>query len=267
MAMHRGLDRWRQAANVIGAVFQVGMTAFAATRISDVVESGPRSPVEPAGYAFAIWAVIFSLSLAHAVYQALPRHREDSLLRRIGWFIAGAFLCTGLWSVFVPERQTLAALGVFLIAWGCLFAAYRGIVHAGRGMSATARWLVALPVGIFLGWVTAADLVSIQSELVLAGILSSGSRLEGAVAAALLIVGGLGVAAIVAFGRRGPIQAYLAYGATVLWALVGVIVNQWGIEPVTAAAAASAAVLVALALLRNLPIGLPPRRASGQAIG
>jgi hypothetical protein len=243
--MHWGRNRWRQAANLVGAVFQVAMTAFAATRISEVVESGPRSPVEPAGYAFGIWAVIFSLSLAYAIYQALPRHREDPLLQRIGWFTAGAFLCTGLWSVFVPERQTLAALGVFLIAWGALFAAYRGIVQEGRGVSAGGRWLVALPVGIFFGWVTAADLV----------------------AAALLIVGGVLVAAIVSFGRHGPIQAYLAYGATVLWALAGVIVNQWGFEPVTVAAAAGAAVLVAMALLRNLPVGPPPQPTSGQPIG
>jgi hypothetical protein len=259
-------DVSRQAANVAGAVFQLAVTAYASVRISDVVESGPRSPIEPALYAFFIWGVIFTLSLAHAVYQALPANREDPLLRRIGWFTAGAFLCTGLWSVFVPERRTLAALGVFIIAWARLFAAYRGISRAGRDVPDGVRWLVAVPIGIYLGWVTAAIVVSIHSELVLAGILETGSAAEESVAAGLLAVGGVLATGIVTIGKRGPAHAYVAYGGTVLWALTGVAVNQWGIKPVTAVAACLAAVPIIVALVRGLPYSLPPRNSPSRPV-
>ncbi len=94
----------RQAANLAGALFQVGATVVAGAAIQEAVNEGPRSLVEPATYAFAIWPLIFALSLAYAIYGALPANRENPLLRRIGWLTAGAFLCTGLWSVFVPQR-------------------------------------------------------------------------------------------------------------------------------------------------------------------
>ena len=97
-------DVARQAANVVGALFQLGMTAGASAAIQGVVDEGPRSLVEPALYAFTIWALIFALSLAYAAYQALPAKRESPLSRRVGPFTAAAFFCTGLWSVFVPLR-------------------------------------------------------------------------------------------------------------------------------------------------------------------
>ena len=46
-------DLTRQAANVVGALFQVGATVVASAAIQGVVDEGPRSPVEPALYAFA----------------------------------------------------------------------------------------------------------------------------------------------------------------------------------------------------------------------
>ena len=84
MDRRRTWDLARQAANVAGALFQVGMTAYASTRISEVVDEGPRSPVEPALYAFFIWGPIFFLSLAYSIYQALPALRSEPVLRRIG---------------------------------------------------------------------------------------------------------------------------------------------------------------------------------------
>ena len=63
-----GRDVARQAANLVGALFQIGMTAAASATIQGVVDEGPRSLVEPALYAFTIWALIFTLSLAYAVY-------------------------------------------------------------------------------------------------------------------------------------------------------------------------------------------------------
>ena len=87
-------DVARQAANVVGALFQLAMTAAASAAIQSVVDEEPRSLVEPTPYAFTIWALIFVLSLAYAVYQALPANRDSLVLRRTGWFTAAAFICT-----------------------------------------------------------------------------------------------------------------------------------------------------------------------------
>jgi hypothetical protein len=174
--------RWnlaRQVANVVGALFQVGMTFAASAGIQEVVDSGPPSLVEPALYAFTIWALIFALSLVYAAYQALPSKRHNPLLRRIGWFTAVAFFCTGLWSIFVPQWQLVLAQAMLIVDFACLAVAYLRLARSEPGvLSAVDRWLVAFPLGPFLGWITAANAVSLTSEAVRLGLVNGGGAGE-----------------------------------------------------------------------------------------
>lgn len=259
-------DLARQLANVVGAVFQVGATFVASAEISEV--TGERTPlIEPALYAFSIWGLIFALSLAYAGYQALQANRENPLLRDIGWFTAVAFACIGLWSVFVPERRFLLALAMLAVVFACLLVVYVRILQSARRgqLASGGRWLVALPVGIFLGWITAANLVSISSEAVRLGLISAGGVGEALVGSALLLLGGMLAAAVVLAGRTGPAQGYLAYAAAVLWALVAIVFNQYDTSVLTTGAAVLAAVPVALALFGALRGGRS-RSGAGSAV-
>lgn len=260
-----GWDDARQSANVVGALFQVGVTFAASAAIWEVTDEGSGSLVEPALYAFAIWALIFVLSLVYAAYQALPSKRENPLLRRIGWLTAGAFFCTGLWSVFVPERQFIPAQTMLVVIFVCLAVAFLRLARVERGvLGAADRWFVALPLGPFLGWITAANAVSLTSEAVRLELVNGGGASEALLGSTLLLLGGALAAALVLAGKSGPAQGYLTYAATVLWALVGVVVNQYDASILTTGAALVAAVPVVLALLGRLPGGWP-RRGKGTA--
>lgn len=255
-------DAARQGANVAGAVFQVGATFFAAAGIRE--QTGQGTPlIEPALYAFFIWGVIFSLSLAYAAYQALPSRREDPLLRRIGWPTAAAFFAIGMWSVFVPFGRTLFALAMLSVAFALLLVAYLRFARSGRGaLGAADRWIVAPTVGIYLGWLTAANAVSIDSEAVRFGLVGGGSTGEAVLGTALLLLGGVAAAGIVSAGRGGPPQGYAAYAATVLWALVGIVANQYDVSLLTTGAAA----VTALIVLAALAAGNARRRNTGRAV-
>jgi hypothetical protein len=261
-----GRDGARRAANVVGAIFQVGMTGFASTRIEEIVREGPPSLVEPAGYAFGVWGLIFALSLVYAAYGALPVNRENPVLRRVGWFTAGAFFCTGLWSVFVPLRLFLPAQTMLLGIFAFLLVAYLRLARSERGvLSGADRWLVALPVGIFLGWVTAANAVSLTSEAVRLGLIDGASTSEALLGSVLLLAGGVLAAAIVLAGKTGPVQAYLTYGITVLWALTAVVVKQYDASLLTTGASLISAALVVAVLFGALR-GDRPRRATGRRV-
>ena len=258
-------DLTRQVVNVVGALFQVGMMVAASAAIREVTDA--RTPlIEPALYAFAIWALIFVLSLVYAAYQALPSNRENPLLRRIGWFTAGAFFCTGLWSVFVPERQFVLAQAMLVVVFVCLVVAYLRLARSERGvLGAADRWLIALPLGPFLGWITAANAVSLTSEAVRLGLVNSGGAGEALLGSILLLLGGILAAAVVLAGKSGPAQGYLTYAATVLWALVGVVVNQYDASILTTGAALVAAVPIVLVLLGRFTGGWP-RRGEGRHV-
>lgn len=260
-------DAARQAANVLGALFQVGTTFLASAAIQE--QTGRSTPlIEPAPYAFSIWGVIFALSLAYAAYQALPGNRDSPLLRHIGPFTAAAFLCVGMWSVLVPAGQLLLALAMLAISFVCLLVAYLRVAGSARtrGLSRGERWLVAPAVAIFSGWLTAANVVSLDSEVVRFGLVAGGGLGEGVLGSILLLLGGVLAAAIVLAGKEGPAQGFLAYGVTVLWALVAVGVNHYDASLLTTGTATVAAVLVLAALLRASGSGVTRRSSRSPAI-
>lgn len=73
-------------------------------------------------------------------------------------------------------------------------------------------------------------------------------------------------ATVVRTGRNGPWQGYAVYGATVLWALVGIVVAQYDASLLTTGTATVSAVPVALAVLSNLRGSRTPRTGVGRAV-
>jgi uncharacterized membrane protein len=57
---------------------------------------------------------------------------------------------------------------------------------------------------------------------------------------------------VILVSSTGPLQGLLAYAAAVLWALAGVVVNQYDASLLTSGAALLSAVLVAVALINVL---------------
>ncbi len=246
-----GRDVIRQVANVAGALFQVGAPVLTSEAVGWVSDEN-RTLVVPADYAFSIWALIFLLCLAYAAYQALPANRKSPLLRRVGWFSAGAFFLNGLWEILFPARQFLLAQVVIVAIFVCAAVAYLRIARRECGvLSAGERWLVALPLGLLFGWITAATLVSFATTFVALGLLDGGIG-EAILGAALLLTGSLIASAVLLAGEAAPPQGYLAYAAAVLWALVAVVVNQYDDSVLTTVAALVAAVPVALVMVSKL---------------
>ena len=242
-------DLPRQVATVVGAVFQV--LAGAIVPIGAIAKETP-SLVIPADYAFAIWGPIFLLCLAYAAYQALPANRHNPLLRRVGWYFAGAFFLNGLWEVLVSLRQPVLLQAILAGIFACLAVAYLRLVRSEQGILSWAdRWLVALPLGLLFGWITAANTVSLNDTLVELGLLGSG--VVGALVGALLLIVGAALAsAVISVGKAGPLQCLLAYAGAVLWALAGVVVNQYDASLLTTGAALLSAALVAMSLISTL---------------
>jgi hypothetical protein len=266
MGTKNGRDLARQVANVAGALFQV-MAGYGGVLLLGLdvgqVSNENSTLVVPAGYAFTIWGPIFLLCLVYAAYQALPVNRQSPLLRRVGWFTAGAFAFNGLWEILFPARQFFLAQVVIVSIFTCVAFAYLRLVREARrsqrGLDSAERWLVALPLGLLFGWITAATLVSFATTFVALGLLGGGIG-EAIFGVALLLIGGLLASAVTVYGKGGPAQGYLAYTTAILWALIAIIVNQYDASILTTGAALVAAVPIIAALLRTLFGGWSRRR-------
>ena len=61
--------------------------------------------ITPAGYAFAIWGLIYIGLIAYSIYQALPAQRHQSAFKAASWGIIGACALQMIWIyVFLTYR-------------------------------------------------------------------------------------------------------------------------------------------------------------------
>lgn len=198
----------------------------------------------PILYAFAIWSVIYALNLAFAVWQALPANRSHPLARSVGWLAAGMYAINAAWQVWVPifgvEWVSTALLAAEL-ALG-LVALLR--IRGARPLNRTESLLVALPIGLLTGWITAATFINFSSS-----VIEDGGRLfdpRQVSAAAILLSITIAFAAAAVTTTRSVAQAL-----AVLWALHGVAVANLvrQSEPIIASLAAAGMAVVVVALL------------------
>lgn len=216
-------DAVRQTVVVVTAVTQAIVGLFG-DRVGEVSDQF-TSPTTPAGYAFAIWGVIYLAALVFAVYQALPSHRGDQVLARAGWPAAAAFTANALWVPTFQMEWFWAAQGLITLAliggvWALL-----ALARAGRsGLSRWHRWLARLPLALLAGWVTVAFSAGLTITLVSAELLEDGYGFGAVVWAllALLVTGAFAVGVTLAL--RGS----FAYPAAVAWGTFAIMVEHLG---------------------------------------
>jgi hypothetical protein len=191
-------------------------------------------PVQPAGYAFAIWGLIYLWLAVLAVTGATSR-RADPVWTGIHLPLTLSLGPGALW-LWVAGFAPITASVLILWMLGC---ALWALARAPQ----TDRWLLQAPIAIYAGWLTAAAHVS-------AGVVLGGYGWLSSEAAALLaLASALGVTLVVLRARPQAPE----YGLTVIWALVGVMVgNLDGSILVFWAAGAALTAIAALLLWRAL---------------
>jgi hypothetical protein len=190
----------------------------------------PRPAIQPAGYAFAIWSVIYLWLILHAGYGFWQR-AENPAWARVRWPLIVAVVLGTVWLAIAGASPEWATAVIWVMALAALVAFLRARTEPDR-------WLLAAPAAIFAGWLTAASAVS-------TGVLIAGYGVLSDTASALAMLAlVLGIALVVQWQKpRMPV-----YGLTVVWALVGVIVANMGDNTLIAGAAASGGVIMLAAL-------------------
>ena len=189
-----------------------------------------RPSIQPAGYAFAIWSVIYLWLIAHAVF-GLWKRSEDPAWNAVRIPLAVAVGVGAVWLWIAGQSAIWGTVTIWIMAGGAILA----FLRADTGVD---RWMLSGPTAIFAGWLSAASAVS--TGVLVAGYGWLGDT--GAAVAMLALV--LGIAVAVQWRKpRMPV-----YGLTVIWALVGVIVANAGVN-ITVALAAGAGITVMALLL------------------
>ena len=188
-------------------------------------------PVQPAGYAFGIWGLIYLWLVLHAGY-GLARRADDAGWDRGRWPLFLSLGFGGSWIAIANVSPTLATVVIWLMLAGALIALLLSPRHD--------RWLAQAPLGVYAGWLTAASWVSV-------GLMLGGYGVMGMTAAALVA---LALATAFAAAIQWRLGRAPEYGLTVIWALVAVVIANIATAPAVAILAGVGIAVMAFVVLR-----------------
>jgi hypothetical protein len=244
-----GGDYLRQFAVIFITLLTISVNAAANILPINGIETGDVSDkyftlFTPAGYVFAIWSVIYLGLLAYMVYQALPSQRTNPRLRAIGWWYVAGNLANTIWIFFWHYEQLLVTVGLIVVLLVCLVMAYLRLA-AARGVkglvSRSEFWTTHVPFSIYTAWVTVATVANVSGFLVQVGY--DGSPLTPAIWTVVLLLVATGIGLLFLSRWRD-----VAYVGVLVWAFIGIAVNQSDVTLVSWTAAGLAGLLAALAV-------------------
>jgi hypothetical protein len=194
-----------------------------------------------AGYAFAIWGVIYLWLLVYAVRQALPQTGESQMIERFGWPSVAALLGIGWWVVaaaFDWEAATIllifGALTALLIPLLANADAVRALPRNDRD-----RWMTVWPLALLAGWLTVA------APLNLITVLTGNEALPEILSPTAWAILAIIVVTAMALGITLRLRT-LAYGLPIAWGLLGAFVAEQPRNPLLSYVALAAALAVLL---------------------
>ena len=180
-------------------------------------------PVQPEGYAFAIWGVIY-LWLVVGLGFGLWKRREDAQWHPMRLALIPSLAVGSVWLAVAMASPIWASVLIWVMLITALVALFRSPVED--------RWYASLPVGLYAGWLSAASCVSL-------GLLAAGYGYLDATTAALAAIF---LALVIASAVQSQLGRVPSYGIAVIWALVAVVVHNMGSNATVAALAAGGAI-------------------------
>lgn len=163
-------------------------------------------PIQPAGYAFSIWGVIYIWLVVSAVYGAWKRSTSPEWTRA-RWPLIVSMTIGVPWLAIANASAIWATATIILMAVGAIVALVRAPVYD--------RWWFQAPTAIYAGWLTAASSVSLGTTMAGYGVLFAeiGWAFVGIITGLLI--------AVAVFRQRRQAPEYLI---AVIWALFGIVV-------------------------------------------
>ena len=194
-----------------------------------------------AGYAFAIWGLIFLLDLVYAGWQLSGHRKTDDTLSRIAPWAAAGFALTAVWMPLFSMAQFWLCLLVIFAAAFCLIRCAMILSHDRTPQEG--QWLWAwLPLSLHAGWLSLAAFLNLAQVIVAFDLLPTDDMTGWSLVLLML-------AAAVLLGMNHRMRGNIDYALAALWGLVAVYVKQSKSELAGADALAWAALAVAGVLL------------------
>lgn len=172
--------------------------------------------ITPAGYAFAIWGLIYLGLIAFSIYQALPKNEARFRSIRTIYILNCALNCA--WIYFWHYEMILICLALIFGLLGTLVFINLKLRNSD---SKTETLLVQTPFALYFGWVTVAAILNFTIALVYLGV--NASETTTIIFSCILIFVAVALGVIIR-----SVISNSAYPMAIAWALTAIAVKQSG---------------------------------------
>jgi len=189
--------------------------------------------------------VIYVLLEIFVYSQALSNRQAEELRERIGYLFAASCALNTAWLFLWQFEYLVPSVAVMFLLLASLIAIYLRLGVATSELPARIKIGFHVPFSIYLGWITIATIANVAVTLV--SINWDGFGISPEAWAVTIIIIALLITELVALTRKD-----IAFGLVVVWALLGIAVNQSKNQSIVAAAVVSAAMVAATLVAKIL---------------
>lgn len=209
------------AAAVFAIVVGQGQMALGWGQTAAEFAADSDATLKVAGYAFAIWGLIYLGLLVYAVRQVLPQTGESTMIHRFGWPSAAAMVGIGLWIIAAAVDAEIATIVLIFGSLAALLVPLLSNAGAIRVLPLRDRdrWMVVWPLAMLAGWLTVA------APLNLITVATGNGDVPTALSPTLWAMVALTVVVIVALAVTQRIRT-VAYAIPVAWGCLGAFVAE-----------------------------------------
>lgn len=179
-------------------------TGFAPDQLPQPVDD---PPIQPAGWAFSIWGLIYLWLLASAGFGLFKRD-TDAGWDAVRWPLFVSLAIGASWISVALRAPVMATVLIWLMLATAVWA-------LGRAPARDRAWL-ALPIGLYAGWLTAASSVALAT-------VAAGYGLGSPETLSWL---GLALALLIAIGLSQSLRVP-TYPLSVAWAAAGIVAANY----------------------------------------
>ena len=209
-----------------------------------------------AGFAFAIWGIIYAWLLVYAVRQAIPATPATPLLKGLGWPSVAALLAIGWWVVAAAFDWEI---GTIVLIFGALLVLLIPLLSKAATIRALPRgdpdrWMTVWPLALLAGWLSVAAPVNLLT------VVTGNGDLPTVLPPTAWAILAVAIVAAVALGVTARLRTP-AFALPVAWGLIGVFSAEQPRNAVLAFTALAAAIAVLIGAV-ILVFRLAPRERS-----
>lgn len=235
--------------NMLAVVFAIGINYYSqlytinGNRVSDMSDKYSNL-FTPAGYAFAIWGIIFIaifIFAGYQMYRTLIRKETFDFISQTGGWFALANVANGLWIVAWLYNYTLLSVVIMLVI---LFSLLKIVVNTNMERQRVPAKTIVFgwwPISIYAGWISVATIANIAAYLSKLGW--DGGFLSPVAWTVVLIVIATLLNVFLIFNRG--MREFAIVGA---WALIAIYVKQQSNYETIAITAIVGAVLILISV-------------------